>query len=67
MIIDKFLTSLPNDLSYSFRIRKNIKIKIMFKNKNNLKKSNRINKKKMSKLIFNIIEYQIIENNVNFK
>ena len=67
MIIDKFLTSLPNDLSYSFRIRKNIKVKIMFKNKNNLKKSNRINKKKMSKLIFNIIEYQIIENNVNFK
>ena len=39
----------------------------MFKNKNNLKKSNRINKKKMSKLIFNIIKYQIIENNVNFK
>ena len=39
----------------------------MIKNKNNLKKSNRINKKKMSKLIFNIIEYQIIENNVNFK
>ena len=28
----------------------------MFKNKNNLKKSNRINKKKMSKLIFNIIK-----------
>ena len=46
MIIDKFLTSLPNDLSYSFRIRKNIKVKIMFKNKNNLKKSNRINKNK---------------------